>query len=44
MDENDINNFSQKKMVWGKSTILGPNIFHRHNYASAVRNFLNFAQ
>ena len=35
---NDINNF-QKKVVWGKWTILGPKIVHHHNSGSAARMF-----
>ena len=34
----------EKKFVRGKWTILGPNMAHLHNSASAVRIFLNFAQ
>ena len=34
----------QKKIVWGKWTILGPKMGHPYNSGSDVRIFLNFVQ
>ena len=36
---NDSNNFSKKKIVWDKWTILGPKMVHPHNSGSAGRIF-----
>ena len=40
IDQNDINNFFQKKFVWSKWTILSPKMAHPHNSGSNVRFFL----
>ena len=32
----------QKKILWGKWTILGPKMAHPHNSGSALRIFLKF--
>ena len=32
----------EKKLVWGKWTILGPKMAHPHNFGSAVRIFFKF--
>ena len=38
-NENNIKDFSKKILVWGKWTILGPEMAHPHNYGSAPRIF-----
>ena len=34
----------QKKILWGKWTILGPKMAHPHNSGSALRIFLKFCR
>ena len=41
-DENNINDFSQKILVWGKSTIFDPKMPHPHNSGLAVRVCFKF--
>ena len=40
VDEKNIEDFSQKILVWGKWMILGSKMVHPHNSGSAPRIFL----
>ena len=42
VDENNTNDFSQKMLVWGKSTILDPKMAHSRNSGLALRVLLKF--
>ena len=44
LDENDLNNFFQKKKFGSKWTVQNPKMVHPYNSESAVRIFFNFAQ
>ena len=42
VDDNNINNFSRRILVWSKSTIFGLKMVHPHNSGSDLRIIFKF--